>query len=292
MSIEKLKQATPWFVKIPAKIILSRLPVGWRRWQRLNLFRAGAMDTPEYAFNTFKKHFEASGLTSLGGCTVLELGPGNSLLTALYAHVWGATKSWLVDSEPLASEDTSIFTRAERMLSECNLPAAGVEAAPSLNAVLEKLNATYLTQGLTSLRSIPDQEIDFFFSNAVLEHVRLAEFADLAKEMRRVLKPAGVASHQIDFRDHLQNGLNNLRFSTRTWESEFMARSGFYTNRLTWPAMKKLFEEAGFAVELVSAERWSDHLPTPQSSMAIPFRNLPAEELMVMSAHAVLRPRV
>jgi hypothetical protein len=26
--------------------------------------------------------------------------------------------------------------------------------------------------------------------------------------------------------------LNNLRFSERIWESEFMAKSGFYTNRI------------------------------------------------------------
>jgi len=64
MSIETLKKATPWFIKIPAKIILSRIPIGWRAWQRLNLFRAGTMDQPEYAFGVFKKHLEATGLGS------------------------------------------------------------------------------------------------------------------------------------------------------------------------------------------------------------------------------------
>jgi len=290
MSIETLKKATPWFIKIPAKIILSRIPIGWRAWQRLNLFRAGTMDQPEYAFGVFKKHLEATGLGDLGGRVALELGPGNSLLTAFFARSLGASRTWLVDSERLATEDITIFARAETTLSQLKLPVPGVGGASSLTAVLEKLHATYLTQGLASLRTVPDRKVDFFFSNAVLEHVRLSEFTDMAKEMRRVLKPGGVASHQIDFRDHLQNGLNNLRFSARTWESEFMARSGFYTNRLTWPAMKKLFEEAGFSVELASVERWPDRLPTAQKRMAVPFCDLPAEELMVMSAHALLRP--
>jgi hypothetical protein len=100
-----------------------------------------------------------------------------------------------------------------------------------------------------------------------------------------------VASHQIDFRDHLQNELNNLRFSERVWESKFMVRSGFYTNRIAWPAMRKMFEEGGFWVELRSSRRWPGGLPTRQKSMAPPFRDLPEEELMTMGAHVILRMR-
>src|SRR5712692_9221170 len=55
---ERLKKTVPWFVKIPAKIVLSRLPVKPLQWQRLNVFRAGMMDTPGEAFLIFKKHFE------------------------------------------------------------------------------------------------------------------------------------------------------------------------------------------------------------------------------------------
>jgi len=287
---ERLKKGVPWFVKIPAKIALSRLPVGRRQWQRLNIFRAGMMDSPVEAFSIFKKHYGATGLTTLCGRTVLELGPGNSALTSLFAASFGATRIWLVDTEPLASKDVSLFGQAEHILSELNLPVPGAGTAPSMDAALKLLNAAYLTEGLASLQTIPDGEVDFLFSNAVLEHVRLADFAKTANEMRRVLKPKGVASHQIDFRDHLQDGLNNLRFPERIWESNFMARSGFYTNRLAWPAMKELFEEAGFSVELRSFELWPNGLPTRQKSMALPFRNVPADELMVRGVHTLLRP--
>jgi len=291
MSIETFKRATPWFIKIPVKIILSRIPIGWRTWQRLKLFRAGAMDEPGYAFDIFKKHLQAAGFSTLQNRTVLELGPGNSQLTALYARSMGAAKTWLVDSEKLASENTAILARAEQMLSTMKLPAPGVGSMISMTAALERLNAVYLTEGVASLRTIPTGSVDFLFSNAVLEHVRLSDFPDVAGEMRRILKPNGVSSHVIDFRDHLQNGLNNLRFSERVWESKFMASSGFYTNRLTWPAMQKIFEQNGFSVELLASELWPDPLPTPQNKMAVPFKNLPREELMVMGAHVVLRPR-
>jgi SAM-dependent methyltransferase len=289
---KRLKKSVPWFVKIPAKIVLSRLPVRSLQWQRLNVFRAGTMDTPGEAFLTFKKHFEATGLASLRGCTVLELGPGNSGLSALFAASFGAARTWLVDAEPLASQDVTLFGRAEQILSEANLPVHGAGAEPSMDAALRLLNAVYLTEGLASLQTIPDAEVDFLFSNAVLEHIRLADFGKTVKEMRRVLKPTGAVSHQIDFRDHLQYSLNNLRFSERIWESRFMADSGFYTNRLTWRAMEKLFQEAGFAVRLQSFDLWPNGLPTRQSIMALPFKNMSPDELMVREAHVVLQPLV
>jgi SAM-dependent methyltransferase len=288
---ENLKARIPWFLKIPAKIALSRLPISDKQWQKLNIFRAGTMDSPEFAFSIFKKHYEGSGLTTLKDCAVLELGPGNGLLTALYARSFGATRTWLIDAGTLASIDVRLFVEAERVLSTFNLPVPHIGRAPSLEIALGQLNTTYLTEGLASLQTVRDETIDFMFSNAVLEHVRLSEFAKTVREMQRVLKPNGVASHQIDFRDHLQNGLNNLRFRERIWESEFMASSGFYTNRLNWPTMEKLFRDAGFSVELRSFDIWPKGLPTRQRSMALPFKNMLADELMVMEAHAVLRHR-
>jgi SAM-dependent methyltransferase len=287
---ESLKSRIPWYVKIPTKIALSRLPVSSRQWQRLNIFRAGAMDTPSFALDVFKKHYEASGLATLLGRTVVEIGPGNSLLTGIYARSFGAARTLLIDVEKLASQDTRIFAQAEKLLCELNLPVPSVAKVPSISVALDRLNTVYLTRGLASLRTIPDGEADLLFSQAVLEHIRLAEFGEFAREMRRILKPGGVASHVIDFRDHLQNGLNNLRFSGRVWESEFISRSGFYTNRLTWPAMEKIFREAGFCVELKLRELWPHGLPTRQRSMALPFKNMSPDELMVMGVHAIFRP--
>jgi SAM-dependent methyltransferase len=287
---EDLKKRFPWFMKIPMKIALSRLPLGLRSWQHINLFRAGAMDSPEYAWNVFEKHYRSSTLAGLRDCNVLELGPGNSLLTALFARSLGATRTWLVDGESLASQDVAVFSRAERMLAQFELPAPEVGTAASMVTVLERLNAKYLTSGLASLQAVPTGTIDFLFSNAVLEHVRLADFAAIIRETRRVLKATGVASHVIDFKDHLQNALNNLRFSERVWESQFMASSGFYTNRLTWPKMENTFRDAGFAVELHESKSWPNGLPTDQKRMAIPFKSLPLSDFRVMEAHVVLRP--
>lgn len=78
--------------------------------------------------------------------------------------------------------------------------------------VLAATNSQYFTDGLSSLRSIPTHSIDFIFSQAVLEHLRKHEFLDMMKELRRILKPTGICSHQVDLKDHLGGALNNLTF--------------------------------------------------------------------------------
>jgi hypothetical protein len=104
--------------------------------------------------------------------------------------------------------------------------------------------------------------------------------------MKRVLKPNGIGSHQIDFRDHLQYALNNLRFSERVWESDFMTKSGFYTNRIPWVKMQALLEEH-FSVYIKNRNFWPS-LPTAQEKMSQPFRAMREEDLMTLDCHVVL----
>ncbi len=259
MGTDKIDKAMiPWYVKIPAKIVLSRLPVNPLTWQRLNLFRAGVMDNEESARSIFFTHLNATGFSNLAGKAVLELGPGNGLLTGKFAAELGASKTWLIDAAAIAE------------------PASFP-------------NTEYLSNGLASLRTVPTASVDFLFSNAVLEHIRLKELPDTIAEMKRVLKPSGVASHQIDFRDHLGGALNNLRFSEDTWESDFMAKSGFYTNRVPWSQMAELFRENGFASEVIKHNSWPE-LPTKQRSMSPPYSDMLSTDLLVWDCHVVLRP--
>lgn len=282
-----LKALLPWYVKIPAKIVLSRLPISWRAWQKMNLFRAGSANLPAFQFGVFTSHLAGCGLQAVDDKTVLEIGPGNGLLTALFARTLGAAHTWLIDAENLAEHHARTFAAAADFLAAKGLKPPAVSNEEDLS---RQLSYTYLTGGLDSLRSVPSASIDFLFSQAVMEHIRLGEFDELARQTRRVLKPGGAASHWIDFRDHLQYALNNLRFSERVWESDFMAHSGFYTNRIPLGAMKKRFQDAGFSVRVAAEHLWPSGLPTAQSKMAPPFRAMPADKLMVMHAHVVLQP--
>ena len=94
---ESLKEAIPWFVKIPAKVVLSRLPVSTQTWQKINIFRAGAANVPEFYFDVFNSHLKAGNAGSIQGKTVLEIGPGNALLTALWTVTLGdPTPGWWI----------------------------------------------------------------------------------------------------------------------------------------------------------------------------------------------------
>jgi hypothetical protein len=120
--------------------------------------------------------------------------------------------------------------------------------------------------------------------------VRREEFDETLRELCRVLRPGGVASHEVDLRDHLGGALNNLRFTERRWESRAFFRSGFYTNRIRFREMLRRFDRAGFAVALSEVWRWNG-VPTPREGMAPEFRSLPADDLCVKGFTAILRPR-
>jgi SAM-dependent methyltransferase len=286
-----IKQTIPWQAKIAGKIVLSRLPSDYRFWQRVNLFKHGDMERPEYAYKVFTTHFERVDFPKKnGGFTALEIGPGDTLFSAIIARTYGAARCYLVDVGQFACEDLAPYQAMAEELNRRGLSAPDVNGAGAVETVLSACKAQYLVEGLRSLRKLPIHSVDFIWSQAVLEHIRLADFPEMVKEMRRVLHPDGACSHRVDLMDHLGGALNNLRFSTRFWESDFMARSGFYTNRIRYSEMLEHFKMGGFDVEVVQIDRWRS-LPTPRNKLAPEFRKLPDDDLLISGFDVILRPR-
>jgi SAM-dependent methyltransferase len=272
-----------------AKMVLSRLPIGYRFWQDVGFFRHGRMDSGRYAIQVFDKHVAHAGFAGrLAGRKVLELGPGDGVATAIIARTHGAC-AVLVDAGKFARTEAGPYRALCAELSGRGLSPPDLSAARTLDDVLAACDASYLTAGLESLRQIASGSVDLVFSQAVLEHVRRHEFLDSMRECQRILKPDGVCSHRVDLKDHLGGGLNNLRFSERVWESGFFARSGFYTNRIRYAEMIEIFERAGFDVEVTETNRWQ-MLPIRRSRLAPPFREMDVEQLCVAGFHALLRP--
>ncbi|HXG54537.1 MAG TPA: class I SAM-dependent methyltransferase [Vicinamibacterales bacterium] len=284
-----LKQMIPWWSKIAGKIVLSRLPAGYRVWERMGLFVHGAMDRPDYAWRVVTEHVARAGWADLAGRVVVELGPGDSLATAMIARALGAREVWLVDAGAFARMDLAPYVRLAALLRASGLTPPAVESFSGVQQMLEACGARYETTGLDALRRIPDHSVDLVFSQAVLEHIRLEEFDPLLVEMHRVLKPDGVASHQIDLKDHLAASLNHLRFMEEVWESDFMTRSGFYTNRLRLGSIVARFHAAGFSTRIDDVRRWPA-IPLPRRALAPPFRSLPDDELTVSQFDIVARP--
>jgi SAM-dependent methyltransferase len=278
----------PWWAKIGAKIVLSRAFPSYRMRKALGLFLHGNLDqnvAQHLAFvkNVLAQHERIAGSKATA---LLELGPGNSLGTALFATAEGVEHTWLADVGDFASDDMAFYRRLAGMVD-------GPSRADFTDRarMLQSLNAKYLTNGTASLADIPDGSLDLILSTAVLEHVGRADFPLLAREMMRLLRPGGTAYHEVDLMDHLGGAQNNLRFSEKTWESPLMANSGFYTNRLRCREIVVIMRDAGFEVALTRVARWPAP-PTPRDALAEPFRALPDDELLIANFGMLLRKPV
>lgn len=284
-----MRELIPWWGRIGAKLVLSRLPAAYGLWRGIRLFRHGEMCDPAYALGVFREHFARANIPAGTNFVALELGPGDSLASAVIAAAHGATCTHLVDVGPYASSDLRIYRRLCAYLRAQGLQPPDLEGVNDVESLLLTCRATYGTAGLGSLREIAQGSVDFAWSHAVLEHVRRDQFAEFANETRRVMRFSGICSHQIDLQDHLGGALNNLRVPSRWWEAEWMASSGFYTNRLQMSDFIRIFEAVGFHVQVVATNRW-DKLPTPVRALAPEFRNRDLADLIVKGFVVSLSP--
>ena len=228
----KFKKRIPWRLKIISKIILSRLPVGYKFWQKLGLFKLGLMATSTYARSIFEQHIKRGNLqNNLNDKVILELGPGDSLATIVIAYAYGA-KAILVDVGNFAINDLGYYKDLVKCLKDDGLRVPDLSNVTTINEIIDLCEGEYLTSGIDSLKKISDRSVDFIFSHAVLEHISKYEFDATFSEIRRIIKLDGGTSHNVDLKDHLSGGLNNKRFSSDLWESNFFKNSGFYRDAI------------------------------------------------------------
>lgn len=289
-SFKTLKKKVPWWVKFYLKIMLSRIPFDYRVWKKMSLFEHGNMTSPEYAIQVFNQHLLATGMK---GClqdkVCMELGPGDSLFSAMLMRAHHAKKIYLVDSGDYCSKDMAIYNNMLDFLESNGLGMRPVgDHFKSFDHLLEFCNAEYLTNGIFSLKNLPSKYVDFVWSQAVLEHIYADEFIDYFIELRRITKNDGISSHEIDLSDHLGNALNNLRFKKWFWESNLLRKSGFYTNRIRYNQLLDIMKQVGFEYKVLSVSKWPK-LPTKKNSMVEPFWTLPDDDLIVRVLNVILK---
>jgi hypothetical protein len=279
----------PWQMKIFTKLVLSKVPFPYSFWSKIQIFKHGSMERPNYALEVFRKHLALAKLNTLNGLTVLELGPGDTVSSALVANAFGAKKIYLVDSGNFASKSLEVYSRLSEFLKRNGKPSIKILPGTRFEDILDLTRTYYMTSGLSDLRKIPTESVHFLFSQAVLEHVPLSEFKEVMSELRRIVHPKGVVSHRVDFKDHLASSLNNLRFSAKTWESKLFRTSGFYTNRIRFSEMNNLFFQAGFSVNVLTVDKF-EKLPLEKHKLHPSFQHLSEEELCVRGANFLLLP--
>jgi SAM-dependent methyltransferase len=190
-----IKRRFPWFLKIPTKIILSRLPVSPDMWRHLGIFRHGTMDDPMSALQIYARHFRwFNPKRSREGYTVLEIGPGDSIASGLLTALHGGACTYLVDQTDDAQHDMALYRNMLAAFRDKGFDTGRLDASRDFDDLCRRSGTVYLTNGLASLRSLPAGSIDFIFSNAVLEHVPRRDFEPLVAETRRLLGTGGVCS--------------------------------------------------------------------------------------------------
>mgnify|MGYP000091267238 CR=1 FL=1 len=283
-----LRQKMPWQLKIIVKLILSKLPISYAQWAKIGLFRHGEMDSFNYAWNVLNRHVKEMASEELDW-NGLELGPGDGILSALLAPALGAAGLTLLDSGDYADKDINKYNRQiNDFLSKFDLyTLPDYSYCAGMDNILKSAGGAYHSQGLASMKLMGDDSFDIIYSQAVLEHVRRDEFAETMFECRRILKPKGVMSHVVDFKDHLGGGLNNLRITSGLWEKNwFAAKSNFYTNRLRFSEVVKICEDAGFTLKTSDVSRY-ETIPILRKQLTSEFFALSDDDLSISEAHVV-----
>lgn len=285
-----LARHIPWWGKLGLKLALSRAPIPYAVWKQLGVFRHGDMTEPKRAISAFRSTLERAeaSRTLPRPFAMLELGPGDSVLSAGVAKAFGAERSVLVDVGAFAERDTALFRALVQVLESIDgLNPLELPDTSDFDTMLSALGSRYLTEGLASLATVSDASIDLIWSSVVLEHIRGDEFDAIARECARVLAPGGVMSHAVDLRDHLGGGLNNLRFSPKRWESSAWRDAGFYTNRMSQAEIITSFERAGFELAYLESRRWTAP-PLSRAKLHPIFRNRKDDELDIAEFDLVM----
>jgi len=273
----------PWWGKVGVKLALAALRLPRDGLRRIGIGRHSFVpDDPARLLDEPAGHIARyRALTGRAPAVVLELGPGRMVARAPAYAALGAQKIWFVDVEDDAPAEVSAYARVARLAADRGWAAPDLSAAADREAALAACGARFLV-GPEALAAIPAGSVDLILSDVALEHVRLAALPGLVAELRRISAPGALGRHAVDFHDHVGGALNTLRFSPGFWESDWVARSGLYVNRMGLGAMQAAFAEAGFATEVTDALAWA--APPPGAERIHPaLRGTPAEDLIAFA---------
>lgn len=278
--------------------------------------RAGANDSLFYAHRVFA---ETDALARRHGLpfprSVLEIGPGVNL-GALFTFAASGARAAGVDVAPLPPASDGFYESlrdyllavegfawwrsfAERQPGRVDFPS--VSSFPSASALLSSID--HRSFASSDRLPFPDEHFDLVYSVAALEH--MPEPQATVGEIARVLAPGGLAIHEIDLKHHgSEDPLRFLELSEEEWRRRATPYGGdlslrtildggfageIFCNRLRRADWRRLFERAGFTVERVEPVIVLDASAVRPERFTAAFRNLPVEELSVLTIRLVGR---
>jgi hypothetical protein len=282
----------PWWGKIVAKLVLSRLPVPHSVWTRFNIFRHSysSRDPAEQVRAARERVNVFIANTGRVPRTILELGPGEITTCGVVYSAMGVERIIFADTGDFGALDPAAYHEVAQAAREQGLAPPDIADARNRAEIFARCGVEYHTDGLSGLQSLPSRSVDFITSTVVIEHIRRQELEPTFVELQRITAPDGLGCHTIDFHDHLGGKLANLRFSPAVWESNTMSNSGFYTNRVSASHVIALLQRSNFEIEIISRSMWSE----PRAGRGQIARELREswtdEDLRICSMGLVVRP--
>lgn len=274
-----------WKIKAFIQGTLSRLPDA-QRWNRLMQQYVSRSLTLEddYLLTKWRqsarhvRHYrEHTG--AAGPFTALELGTGWFPINPVGLALAGASPVYTIDRQGLLRSEQvlAVLDRFRRLLEDGLIEPVADDAIDRLRRAMkasadDALGATELLERLGVYAIVGDaratefdeNSIDLICSNNTLEHIPEKTIEDIFLEFRRLLRPGGLMSHDIDLADHYANFdpsisvYNFLRFSDREWRR--YNNDLQYQNRLRLSDYEALHERTGW--RLVAEESLREPLET------------------------------
>ncbi len=292
-----------WRRRVLAYRLIDALPGGERvvDWYKVSLGGVRRFDLARRRYLPREMVMLLAGArTTVEGKDLLEIGAGWHPLLPVLLHGMGARSIVMTDIRAHMRR-----TQVEQTIDSCvrhvdEIAAlVGVDAASLLarwtdlqprdrswtdawkaSGIAYAAPLDFMSSGLAAA------SFDIVYSNSCLNYIPAAELQGIAAESSRILKPGGIALHDISVYDDLSGSdpsipvWNFLRYTETEWERTGNTRA-HYQNRWRPRAYAALMERNG--MRLVWDERvgGSDGAPDLERSLLDPaFRDLPAEEIL------------
>ena len=263
-----MKSEILWRLKLVIKLLISFFKIPYSVYSKLLILKHGDMNDSSHAINVFNEHLSLLDITScnIEGNTILELGPGDSLSTGVIAGALGAKRTFLIDAGDFASKNINLYNDLLEDLYKRKIISKKY-CFNSFKDLINQFNIVYLTSSIeTNFSKIQESEIDITISHVCLEHVFKEDLAILFNLISKKSKKYSLQSHIIDFKDHLNYSLNNMRFSNKFWKSPVVKNSSAYTNRVKLSEYKELLVGTNYKIIKELNNKW-DELPISQSAI-------------------------
>ncbi len=261
-----------WIAKALAQKFLSFMPFGESADYFLQTHMANSLPISDWQLfrkveqaRTHLSNFRAyCSSAKIDIALFYEFGTGWDLIIPLTYHALGVRRQTLIDLTPhlrfsLINDSIRRLVlhkeQIERSLG-CALDIRGVPIS-SLEELYRLYGIEYRSPADARATGLPSDSVDFISNTETFEHIPPEDILEIMKECKRVLKHGGVASCDIDLRDHFayfDKGItfyNFLKFGKSTWD---IVNSPLqFQNRLRYPDYLTIVGNSG--LELVHQKR-------------------------------------